>query len=198
MEDGRADYQPISAGFLLFALFLGLIPGLLLATAGGLRQGVAEMKTSPNQGIMLSMRSAAFVGVVFGLSVVVILSLIPLIGSVAFDWPFGLVFPLKVALIIGLMSAFIAGSWFGGLDVFNHYVLRLMLYLKGYTPFNYVRFLDYAAKELNFLQKVGGGYIFIHRILLEHFAAMEDEAESNPQDTPALAAQTPFEPVSGR
>jgi hypothetical protein len=37
-----------------------------------------------------------------------------------------------------------------------------------------VRFLDYAAKDLNFLQKVGGGYIFIHRMLLEHFAAMDD------------------------
>jgi len=29
------------------------------------------------------------------------------------------------------------------------------------------------------LQKVGGGYIFIHRLLLEHFAAMrKDEKES--------------------
>ena len=34
-------------------------------------------------------------------------------------------------------------------------------------------FLDYAAR-LVFLQKVGGGYIFIHRLLLEHFAAMRN------------------------
>ncbi len=68
----------------------------------------------------------------------------------------------------------------------------------GHTPLDYVRFLDYAAKDLNFLQKVGGGYIFIHRILLEHFAAMEDAGKSNPQDTPALATSTPFEPVSAR
>ena len=40
-------------------------------------------------------------------------------------------------------------------------------------PWNYARFLDYAAEELNFLQKVGGGYIFVHRYLLEYFAAME-------------------------
>ena len=38
-------------------------------------------------------------------------------------------------------------------------------------PLNYAHFLDYATK-LIFLRKVGGGYIFIHRMLLEHFAAM--------------------------
>jgi len=27
------------------------------------------------------------------------------------------------------------------------------------------------------LQKVGGGYIFVHRYLLEHFAAMDVEGE---------------------
>ena len=36
------------------------------------------------------------------------------------------------------------------------------------------RFLDYAVK-LVFLRKVGGGYIFIHRLLLEHFAAMKTD-----------------------
>jgi hypothetical protein len=30
-------------------------------------------------------------------------------------------------------------------------------------------FLDYAA-ELGFLQKVGGGYIFVSRLLREYFA----------------------------
>jgi hypothetical protein len=38
-------------------------------------------------------------------------------------------------------------------------------------PWNYARFLDYATERL-FLQKVGGGYIFVHRMLLEHFAGM--------------------------
>ncbi|MDJ0592593.1 MAG: hypothetical protein QNJ72_21810 [Pleurocapsa sp. MO_226.B13] len=41
-------------------------------------------------------------------------------------------------------------------------------------PWNYARFLDYAAERI-FLRKVGGGYIFIHRMLLEHFARMELE-----------------------
>ena len=39
-------------------------------------------------------------------------------------------------------------------------------------PLNYIGFLNYASERV-FLQKVGGGYIFIHRLLLEHFAAMD-------------------------
>jgi hypothetical protein len=44
------------------------------------------------------------------------------------------------------------------------------LWWYGYIPWNYARFLDYATERI-FLQKVGG-YIFIHRLLLEHFAQM--------------------------
>jgi hypothetical protein len=39
-------------------------------------------------------------------------------------------------------------------------------------PWNIARFLDYAADRI-ILRKVGGGYIFIHRLLLEHFAKIE-------------------------
>ena len=36
--------------------------------------------------------------------------------------------------------------------------------------------LDYAA-QLVLLHKVGGGYIFVHRMLMEYFAALEAGAE---------------------
>jgi hypothetical protein len=52
--------------------------------------------------------------------------------------------------------------------------LRLILYFNNYIPWNYARFLDYAADRI-FLQKVGGGYIFMHRMLMEHFAQMKLE-----------------------
>jgi hypothetical protein len=35
-----------------------------------------------------------------------------------------------------------------------------------------VAFLDEAAERL-LLRKVGGGYIFVHRLLLEYFASLE-------------------------
>jgi hypothetical protein len=75
----------------------------------------------------------------------------------------------------GLMSALIPGL-IGGLDrggsaVINHYTLRVTLWLNGDTPLNFIKFLDHCTK-LIFLKKVGGGYIFIHRMLLDYFADM--------------------------
>lgn len=61
--------------------------------------------------------------------------------------------------------------------VIKHYALRLFLWLRGYTPFNFVKFLDHCAK-LILLKKVGGGYIFIHRMLLEYFADLPIQAAS--------------------
>jgi hypothetical protein len=41
-----------------------------------------------------------------------------------------------------------------------------------YAPWNYIRFLNYAAERI-FLRKVGGGYIFTHQLLMEYFASLE-------------------------
>ncbi len=57
-------------------------------------------------------------------------------------------------------------------------------------PWNYARFLDYAAEELNFLQKVGGGYMFVHRYLLEYFAAIE-QPKPAPQRTGQMSLNRP-------
>jgi eukaryotic-like serine/threonine-protein kinase len=38
-------------------------------------------------------------------------------------------------------------------------------------PFRFIKFLDQCA-GLILLKKVGGGYIFIHRMLLEYFAEL--------------------------
>jgi hypothetical protein len=82
-----------------------------------------------------------------------------------------LIATLENGLILGLLAGLII---FGGLDAIKHYVLRLILAREGYAPLSYVSFLDYATK-LIFLRKVGGGYIFIHRMLMEYFAAMGKE-----------------------
>jgi hypothetical protein len=85
--------------------------------------------------------------------------------------------------------------WYGGLDVIQHYIVRLLLWRAGAMPWDYARFLDYAAEELNFLQKVGGGYIFVHRYLLEYFAAMDlpGQAVAADDDTVTQPAVTPGE-----
>jgi len=76
--------------------------------------------------------------------------------------------------LIFLCFGSIGGLIHGGITCIQHFILRLILYFNNYIPWNYARFLDYAAERI-FLQKVGGGYIFIHRMLMEHFAQMELE-----------------------
>lgn len=67
------------------------------------------------------------------------------------------------------------GLILGCIDVLRHYSLRYLLYRQGFIPFlDLIPWLDHCVDRL-FLRRVGGGYIFIHRMLMEHFAAMTDE-----------------------
>jgi energy-coupling factor transporter ATP-binding protein EcfA2 len=77
--------------------------------------------------------------------------------------------------LIGVIFGLAYGAITQGRVAMKHFNLRVVLYWGGYIPWNYAKFLDYAC-ELLFLQKVGGGYIFIHRLLQEHFAKMKRDA----------------------
>ncbi|MDJ0904037.1 MAG: hypothetical protein QNJ55_35140 [Xenococcus sp. MO_188.B8] len=57
------------------------------------------------------------------------------------------------------------------------------------SRWNYARFLDYASDRI-FLQKVGGGYIFIHRLLLEHFAQSNQVSKVLVPVTPRQTSQS--------
>ena len=83
--------------------------------------------------------------------------IVGLIGGLIVGLIGGLIQGLASVLLFGL----IGGLSGGGSACLRHFSLRLMLYRLGYAPWDYARFLDYATERL-FLQKVGGGYIFIH------------------------------------
>jgi eukaryotic-like serine/threonine-protein kinase len=92
----------------------------------------------------------------------------------------GLISGLHFGPFVGLIGGLIGGLNRGGSAVIKHYALRLILWRSGYTPFNFIKFLDHCAR-LILLKKVGGGYIFVHRMLLEYFAdlsTIEKSAES--------------------
>lgn len=89
----------------------------------------------------------------------------------------------SVRLWQGVRSAvpfgIVAFLWFGAIDFVMHTSLRLVLLLTGAVPLRLHRMIAYTI-HLGFLQRAGGGYIFIHRLLLEHFAARPHAA--NPAD----------------
>jgi hypothetical protein len=149
-------------------VFFGLILGLINGLVGGLIDTVKVDKASPNQGVKLSRKNSLTVFLVSLLTC-------GLIG--------GLIEGQIVGLIVGLILGLIVGLNRGGSAVIKHYALRLTLRRSGYTPRNFVKFLDHCAK-LILLKKAGGGYIFIHRMLLEHFAEMTPESTSA-EDTTA-------------
>ena len=127
-----------------------------------------------------------FYGLVFGLFGGLVFGLF---GGLVFGLFGGLVFGLVRGLFIGLIFGLFGGQHAGGQACLMHLALRLWLVLDGSIPWNYVKFLDYAAERI-LLRKVGGGYIFIHRMLLEYFAARYDKSavEATPNAEPSQIA----------
>jgi hypothetical protein len=66
--------------------------------------------------------------------------------------------------------------WFGfheggGEALIQHVAIRSVLTLNGYAPYRYDKLLDYCTERL-LLQRIGGRYRFMHKLLQEHFAKM--------------------------
>jgi hypothetical protein len=125
-------------------------------------------KAYPNQGIKLSGKNSLVVFLVTLLTVGLIGGLIDCLIE-------GPNFGLIVGILVGLIGGLIAGLNWGGSAVIKHYMLRLTLWRIGYMPLNFVKFLDQCAR-LILLKKVGGGYIFIHRMLLDYFADLAPQS----------------------
>jgi energy-coupling factor transporter ATP-binding protein EcfA2 len=176
------DY--IDQYWITYGLKWGISLGLSLGIIYSLKGSEIESKTVPNQGIWQSLLNAG----VTGLIIWPILVPINLLGSYIignlhsmmyqfFGQPnyrtiAGINEPIEL-LIPGLRWGLLLGLIFGGgVACIRHFTLRLILHRNNYIPWNYARFLDYASDRI-FLQKVGGGYIFVHRMLLEHFARMK-------------------------
>ncbi len=136
-----------------------LIGGLVNGYLGGMNGKTIETTAIPNQGMWQTIKN----GVILAVTGCLLLTLLfKLLGI-----------PMPINIILGLsfgIPAFIA--------LIKHFILRLLLYVNGYAPWNYVRFLDYGINSI-LLQKIGGGYIFTHRLLLEHFAQFSIEKQVN-------------------
>ncbi|NEQ80372.1 MAG: NACHT domain-containing protein [Moorea sp. SIO2I5] len=156
---------------LILGLIIGIISGLSYPIIQGLKGlGIESKKIRPNQGIIKSAFNAlilATIAVIVGVVIVAVFAyiLIPKLIDIDLATYFIISLSAVFALIIGL-------SFGGGNAIIQHFTLRSMLYKKGCIPWNYARFLNYATERL-FMQKVGGGYIFIHRMLMDHFANMK-------------------------
>ena len=154
--------RPAALSGVLSGVLVGLV-GLFQLLERGLSVGEIEIRDIPNQGIHRSAWNALVGGLVVGLVGGVVGGVVGgLIGGGAGG--------LFIGLFLGMISGMTVGLNAGGKACLKHIALRLLLVRSGSIPWKYVKFLNYAVK-LMLLRKVGGGYTFIHRILLEYFAA---------------------------
>lgn len=132
------------AGMFAFVVFGG--SALLVCLFNGFQVIQINENMFPNEGIWRSAKNAilgTFFGVIVG----------SFIGSQT------------------VMGGIYGGMLLGGKACIQHFTIRLILYIQGSLPWNYNQFLDHCTKQL-LIQKVGGRYRFMHKLLQEHFAAM--------------------------
>ncbi|MEM8721767.1 MAG: hypothetical protein AAGE84_21125 [Cyanobacteria bacterium P01_G01_bin.39] len=162
-------------------LVLALCFGLILILNNGFSSLTLKQRTFPNQGIWRSMKNFVWIGLFGGF----IFGLLMSFSFVMFSWLSGglkesWLFNKDKLIFLNLMGGYFIGLFFmiigglknGGASCIQHFNLRQILFCKGRIPWNYAHFLKYATK-LHLMKKVGGGYIFYHRMLMEHFAQME-------------------------
>jgi hypothetical protein len=206
-------------GGLILGSFYGIAYGLAFGIFSGLSSGLGssamEQRIVPNQGIrnswinclrvgislglLMWLIAGLFVGLLIGLNMrlgklelgpLIVMKLIKGLPKGVIS---GLVGGLISGVVVGLIAGLFSGLKYGGAACIQHFTLRRMLYKKGRIPWNYAKFLDFASERL-LMKKIGGGYVFFHRMLLEHFAALnpqpllpnlgEGEPDSAPSSSP--------------
>jgi len=148
-------------------LGLGFAGGLFCALLFGLD---IEKEAVPNKTLSGSYKSFFLSTIWVGSFFVLVVGLLAGLASLI-----GFLFTLKGGLIAGL----IIGSFFGvgvgllsgGGFAIRYYTLVFIMKSINLLPWRLVPFLDHCV-DLIFLRRVGGGYIFVHRLLMEHFAEM--------------------------
>jgi len=157
----------------------------------------ANQRSRPNQGIYRSLRNALMNGLKFWLiggtgfllfmGITLSLGFQSAVGSgirTLMLLKFALLWSWEISLLSGLAIGILAGVRVnGGKTVLQHYTLRWLLARAHVLPYPFrdkrlVAYLDAMAERL-LLQRVGGGWIFFHRYLLEYFATQHPDAEQD-------------------
>ena len=170
LSDGQQSIGQNMGNFVeLIGVGVGLLVGLLIGLlVGGLVTGfsgnqLTERQTlSPNEGIHRSLKNGALL---FAGCLLVGPLLGGLVGSI-FGNPLG---GLRVGLVAGLIAGLIDGLSVGLGAGARHYILRFWLSRSSIFPWRATLFLEDATARM-ILRRVGGGYSFVHRLLLDYFA----------------------------
>lgn len=161
----------MAAGVPWLLLCVMLLAGLLIADRA-IQPNDMKIRTQPGEGIDYSRQNGVRIGVGMGGITAVLFVVVLWIGSLL-KYPVSGQVVLPYLLGTSLYLAVVAGLRYGGLATLQHRQLMRQLRQGGVTPVGaYVQFLDYAA-ERSLLRKVGGGYMFVHALLLDYFRQLD-------------------------
>jgi len=177
---------------LILGLIDGLIVGIIFVLMFGLGMGLSfgvivnqiDQATVPGKKIIFSAKNFLFssffgglVGALLG-GLIGVLSVWVSDGMIISQMVGALNIYVSFCLIGGVTNGLISGLQYGGVTIIQHSTLRFLLALNNLLPWKLVPFLNHCV-DLIFLRRVGGGYIFIHRLLMEHFAEMYVETSTS-------------------
>ncbi len=147
---------------------LGFCLGISNEMIDSLKSSMTQ-KEIPNSGIIQSIKNVPILLILSTFLTTFIFCLFSLIAEKDFS---GLLSTIFLGLVI---LPFLLVFSEGMLPFFQHLALRIILYFSREIPWNYARFLNHCTDRL-LLQRVGGRYRFIHRLVQERFAAMPLES----------------------
>ncbi len=171
-------------------LSAGLSAGLSYWFLFGLLQSIVQERVEdqkrqiPNEGIRRSLRTCilmCFIGAaVLGCMSILGAGLGVGLSNILYDGPRnlskeligGLAYGLSIVLPGALSGGLVICAYNGGLAVLRHTLLRLLLARTNTFPRQAAAFLE-ETKVRILLRRVGGGYSFIHRLLLDYLADLE-------------------------
>ena len=156
--------------------YFGLIIGAVVMFLGRLRVQRVEETTFPGQRLVFTAKNFVLIFLIIDLFPgLITFALVSLDSSLDID---GQIFLLGIGMFWSAFVAIIIGLIYGGATLIQHYTLRLILSRNNLLPWKLIPFLDHCV-DLIFLRRVGGGYIFVHRLLMEHFAEMYVESPTS-------------------
>lgn len=157
---GRPN-EPIKV--LLLIVILGVLAtqaaGGFVTIFSGIKGPLIKETERPSQGIISSAKNTGVVSFLLGFFGFVL--------DMFFN-PGSWVSSLKNGIFLSLFGTLV----FGGSAILRYFNLRLIHYYSGFAPWNYKHFLNHAVDRI-LLQRIGGGYVFIHRTLRDHLAKMK-------------------------
>jgi hypothetical protein len=147
---------------IVFGLVFGAFFGLTLGLGAGLRSGPIPMRRRPNEGVRKSTVNGAAVALVGTF----IAALIFFGSGLFLDVTHGIIRAVALGPATGVLWGLTAGLG----AVLQYWIFRVLIWWYGLAPIRYGSWLAYVANLRILYWGIGGGYLFIHRVVQDFFA----------------------------